>query len=249
MRDFPPAGGASREDFCLLNSLHGYLYIDMKVTKSILILSLGAMIMVSCPMQMQAQTVDGLSIKPPDSAEAERVRIWVPVETTNGCRVKINIMDTTGDTVRHLINWLAAPGYYNFYWDKRDDSGLRVEPGIYPYVIEDCGKKKRRRDVEVQFSHWELSSKISPLDKERPFWFELELLDDSALVTVQYFTHNDRLMDSPVVDSLMDRGKYQFDWASSRRARRGNFIIKVTIDDYLYMREVTYLPENKRRKK
>ncbi len=220
----------------------------MKVIKSEFILGLLTATVVLCPTVSQAQTVSGLSVKPPDSAEAERVRIWVPVETTSKCRHQINIMDSTGDTVRHLIDWLPSPGYYNFYWDKRDDSGLRVEPGFYPYVIENCGGEKRRRKVEALFSHWEVSSVFSPFDTANPFRIELELLDDSALVSIEYFTHNNRLLASPVVDSLCNRGQHMFDWSGGKRARRGNHIIKVSVNDYLYMREVTYFPENKRRR-
>ncbi|MBU8934054.1 MAG: hypothetical protein KOO62_08595 [candidate division Zixibacteria bacterium] len=214
----------------------------MKLIKTICMLGLLVAMVALYSSDLLAQTVSGLSIKPPDSAEAERVRIWVPIETTSRCRTQINIMDSAGDTVRHLINYLPKPGYYNFYWDKRDDSGHRVEAGIYPYVIENCGGEKRRREVEARFSRWELASVFTPLDTARPFWIELELLEDSALVSVRYFTHNDRLLDSLVVDSLLNRGKHEFDWSSSRRARRGNYIIKVSIGDYQYIREVTHIP-------
>ncbi len=38
---------------------------------------------------------------PADSAEADRVRIWVPVERT-ACQTRINIVTAEGDTVRHF---------------------------------------------------------------------------------------------------------------------------------------------------
>ena len=194
------------------------------------------------PTILLAQTSSEMSTPPPDSAEAERVRIWVPVETKSRCRIRINIMDSTGDTVRHLIDFLPKPGYYNFYWDKRDDFGQYVPPGTYPYVIEDCGKHKRQRKVEARYSRWELASTIAPPDSAYPFRIEFELHEDSVRCSLRYFLHNGRQLDSAFVDSLLNKGAHKFDWNFIRKIRRGNYIIKLMIGDYLYIREVTYLP-------
>ncbi|RME32190.1 MAG: hypothetical protein D6800_00015, partial [Candidatus Zixiibacteriota bacterium] len=68
-------------------------------------------------------------VLPLDSAEARQVRIWVPVAHRNPCAVTIAIMNRQGDTLRHFVTALMRRGYYNFYWDKKDDSGRFVSPG------------------------------------------------------------------------------------------------------------------------
>ncbi|MEA2031743.1 MAG: FlgD immunoglobulin-like domain containing protein [candidate division Zixibacteria bacterium] len=208
--------------------------------KHLIIPSLFILVMGLLPTVLLSQTIDGLSIRPPDSVEAERVRIWVPVEKTSRCRVRINIMDSTGDTVRHFVNFLPNPGYYNFYWDKKDDSGRRVPAGTYPYVIEDCGDHKRRREVIAKYSRWEEISTIVPPDSAHPFRIELELDEDSARCSLRYYTHREYQIDSLFVDSLLNKGKYQFNWNPSWKIRPGNYIIKLMIGNYVYVRKVTY---------
>lgn len=177
------------------------------MAKLILILGLGFLI---SPSAAAEQTLKQKMTPPADSVEREKVRIWVPVERANSCRLTINILDDTGQVVRHLIDYVAPGGYYNFYWNKRDDSGRYVEPGIYNYQIDDCGKKKKG-EVEAQYIKWERESRVE--FEQDTSGFILELLDDSAAVKVEWYNMKNRLMARLYLDDEMSKGTYHFNWS------------------------------------
>jgi len=206
-----------------------------------IILSITVLFIVTC-LNLSAQTVSGLSVPPEDSVDAERVRIWIPLETTGKCRLDVTIFDKTGEPVRNLINFLAAPKYYNFYWDKRDDSGRFVPPGIYPYTITYCGGDKRERELTVQYSKWEKAVDFVPIDSSNVFDISFKILDDSVPTSIIICNRVGIPNDTLLLDSLLNKGDYRFEWNPEKKIRRGNYMIKVLLGDYLYKREVTYLP-------
>lgn len=110
-------------------------YMKFFLTFSIILLS------ISKPATA-GQTLIEIMTPPVDSADRENLRIWVPIERGSRCRLKIDILDDSNQVVRHLVNLLAGPGYHNFFWDKKDDSGFFVDSGTYTYLVDDCGKKK-----------------------------------------------------------------------------------------------------------
>ena len=193
-------------------------------------------------INISAQTVEGLSTPPEDSLDAQRVRIWIPVETTGKCRLDIKIFNKTGEQVRHLINFLASPGYYNFYWDKKDNSDKFVPAGIYPYTVTYCGGKKMRRELTAEFSKWEKAVKFSPLDTSNVFELAFNVLEDTVPTSIIICNRRGVAMDTLLLDSLLNKGDYNFEWTPDTKIRRGNYMIKVLLGDYLYIREVTYLP-------
>lgn len=193
-------------------------------------------------VNLSAQTVDGLSTPPEDAVDAERVRIWIPVETTGKCRLDITIFNKSGKPVRHLINFLAKPGYYNFYWDKKDNSDNFVPPGLYPYTIKYCGGKTRKRELTVQYSKWEKAVIFAPLDTSKVFDIGFKILEDSVPTSIFICYRKGNPLDTVLMDSLLDKGDYRFEWSPDKKIRRGNYMIKVILGNYLYKREVTYLP-------
>ena len=188
-----------------------------------------------------AQTISGLQTRPLDEAEAERVRIWVPVELRGRCRVVIDIADSSGTVVRHLVNYLAPEGYHNFYWDKRDDSGRIVPAGDYTYLLDNCGSKKSGL-LLARYSKWEAASRFEPLDPGDPFRVVMDLSEDSAQVTIEICNQRGRPMDSLVVDSLFNAGQHELRYDPTGYLRRGNYQIRITIGEHVMIREVTYLP-------
>ncbi len=188
-----------------------------------------------------SQTLSGLSRPPQDSAEAERVRIWIPVERDSKCRVDIKIVDDSGRVVRHLLNYRPSRGYYNYYWDKRDDSGKRVPPGTYYSMVDNCGNI-RRRPIEARYGEWEKASRIVLPDTARPFLVRFELLEDSADVSVRILSQRGHQVDSVFVDSIFNKGQHEIEWQPPPSFRHGNYMIEVTIGEYVYVREVSYLP-------
>ena len=49
--------------------------------------------------------------------------------------VELEVRTLTGGLVRHLVEGLAAPGFYSTSWDGRDARGQRVASGMYYYVL------------------------------------------------------------------------------------------------------------------
>ena len=174
-----------------------------------------------------------------DSAEAERVRIWLPIERQSRCRVTIDILNDSNRVIRHLVDRLMSHGYYNFYWDKKDDSGRFVKTGEYAYLVNDCGQKSYGQ-VAAKFKKWEVASRVYPPEETWSSKIRFELLEDSALVSIHLYNRRDRLVDSPVVDSLMNKGKYEFEWTPPETVTRGIYTLKLTIGDFTHSVEIRY---------
>jgi len=213
----------------------------MRILRNILLLIIGLGTLGWYSTAPAAQTISGLKTRPLDDAEAERVRIWFPVELRGKCRVTIDIADSTGTVVRHLVNYLAPKGYHNFYWDKRDDSGRIVPAGDYTYLLDNCGSKRTGLLV-ARYSKWEAASRFEPLDPDDPFRIKMALSEDSALVTIEICNQRGRPMDSLMVDSLFSTGQHELQYDPTGYLRRGNYQIRITIGEYVMIREVTYLP-------
>ena len=180
-----------------------------------------------------------LTTPPADSAEAERVRIWVPVEQRSRCHVTIDILNDSNRVIRHLVDRSMSRGYYNFYWDKKDDSGKFIEQGEYAYQLKVSGRKSYGQ-VAAEFKKWEIASRVYPPEEIWSTNIRFELLEDSALVSIHIYNRRDRLVDSPVVDSLMNRGKYEFEWPPAENIPRGFYPLKLSIGEFTHIVEIGY---------
>lgn len=192
----------------------------------------------------QTQSVRELMLVPPDSAEAERVRIWIPQEHTNRCRVVIDILDSSGQVIRHLVNQLLSQGYYNLYWDKKDDGGKYVDSGIYRFSVNDCGGNKHG-EVEAKFKKWEILSRIMPFDTARAGRVDIDLLADSALVSIVIKFRTGKIADAPITDSLFMSGHHRFNWSPAPLTRPGRYFMTIRVGDF----EKTYQFMYRRKKK
>lgn len=183
-----------------------------------------------------AASTDDLSLlsRPPqDSAEAEAVRIWLPVERSNHCRVTIEIHDRKGDLVRSLLDQLLGPGYYNFYWDKKDDSGRYVTPGRYRYRVNNCGKHDGgiltaryhpdERRLIVHDNHRDSSGTVC-----------YEILDDTVFASMVVYSLRGHVMDTLFVDSLLTRGEREVRWQPSRRVSPGLYRLEITAGAFVH---------------
>ncbi len=191
------------------------------------------------PAMASERSFEGLTTPPADSAEAERVRIWLPIERQSRCRVTIDILNDSNRVIRHLVDRLMSPSYYNYYWDKMDDSGSFVEPGKYVYIANDCGKKSYG-EVTARFKKWEAASRLFPPQDRWSRKIGFELLEDSATVTIRIFDHRGKLVDEPVVDSLMNKGKYEFEWGPAPDIPRGFYTFQLIIGDFMYSAFIGY---------
>ncbi len=207
-----------------------------------LLIGLGMIICAAGFSTGAAQTMRGLQRIPPDTAEARRVRIWVPQEMQGACRLTVDIYNDSGQVIRHLVNALIQPSYYNFYWDKRDDSGHRVPPGEYLWKSDLCGRT-RDGTVEAVYNRWEEISDVEPYDPDSPFVFTLVLEEDSIPVSIRVKDYRDIQRDSVTVDTLLNEGVHTWHYEPGRRLREGNnYLIHIEVGEHTYYREVTYLP-------
>jgi len=73
-------------------------------------------------------------------------RFWdrLNVSPNTTISTKVEIFRITGEPsglkIRTLVSKNLKPGWYNFYWNGRDDAGVRVLPGMYAYKLSFAGK-------------------------------------------------------------------------------------------------------------
>ncbi|HWR82570.1 MAG TPA: hypothetical protein VN285_04650 [Candidatus Deferrimicrobium sp.] len=201
--------------------------------------ALTALILFATAENCLAQT--DITVPPLDSAEAARVRIWVPVSHQNGCRMTITILNDSGRVVRHLLDRLVSAGFFNYYWDKKDDTGGFVQAGEYTYLVDDCGTK-RQGIVTAQFREWERDSRVQLLSQYGTVKVELELFRDSALVSLDVYNRRGNRVAGPIADSLMLHGRHELEWRPPKSALRGRYLLKLTVGDFAHTIEVNYRP-------
>jgi hypothetical protein len=178
------------------------------------------------------QSMGELSTPPFDTIDAERVRLWIPIERSHNCRVNINILDSLDQVVRSLLNRPLSGGYYNFYWNKQDDYGRFVKPGHYKYVVDNCGARLSG-DLEVYLHPNELTSRVDHVDSiPDKVWLTIE--DDSVLVSITITNKRGRMIDQSIVDSLMAPGRHELKWIPKSIGYTGVYLIQVNVGGYTH---------------
>lgn len=214
----------------------------MSGTRTIILVGLILAVLLSLAITGSTQTIEGLQTPPTDTAEAQRLRIWAAAEGTARCRMVIEILNDSNQIIRNLVNFLAPPGYYNFYWDKRDDSGARVPEGRYRARTNHCGKIGWET-LTAQYTKWEILSDLGPYDTAAPFDISLILTGDSIPISVELLRGPAQVIDTMLSDTLLNAGTHRITYVPvPNKIWRGNYVIRVMVGDYEYRREVTYLP-------
>jgi hypothetical protein len=177
---------------------------------------------------------------PLDAEDAQRVRIWIGLERVQTCRTTCVIVDMAGDTVRHLFSTPLSPGYYNVYWDKKDDSDRWVEPGKYRYFLHDCMWDKSGT-LQAVYKQWERRSTMAVVqDKDRTQYIRLELLDDSARVTLAFLDRDGDTAAAPIRDSIMSAGVHEIRPDSTSGLKRGKYEVRLRVGDFVHDGEFRY---------
>ena len=168
------------------------------------------------------QTLKEIMTPPADSVDRESLRIWVPVERGSRCRLTVDILDDSSQVVRHLVNYLAGRGYHNFYWDKKDDSGVFVDSGTYKYQIDDCGNKKRGQ-IRVTYTgiRIEIQSALG--------LFVQEVRGKSTNLRIEWLSVTDSLL-STVLDTTLKDGRHKFSLPDYKREHSDDYIQLIRID-------------------
>ena len=179
---------------------------------------------------------------PADSAEARRLRIWLGIERTSNCRVEVQIADSSGQVVRHLLSRLMGNGFYNIYWDKRTDSGRYAAPGNYVVKIDDCGTTKEST-VEAVYRPFENLTEltVTKVDSSLQIGFFSEI--DSVDISFQVFTLAGDRVATVVADTLMSAGGHILPLIVDNPLGSGRYWLRLYINEG-FVREVefTYVP-------
>ncbi|MBD3403766.1 hypothetical protein GF420_12780 [candidate division GN15 bacterium] len=188
------------------------------------------------------QTYEELIVPPKDPEEAQRVRVWLDLRRQANCRVTVDVLDSRGRVLRHLMDRLMRAGYYNLYWDKRDDSGRYVPSGEYTVLINDCGNPTYTK-VEAAYRPWEAESGLSVTGEPSKPKFEISLTQDSALVSLAVTTVKDDTVAVVLADSLMMAGTAEIPFAPDKRTSRGAYVVKLSINGgFVREQRFQYLP-------
>lgn len=81
--------------------------------------------------------------RPNPFSQSTTIRFALPVAS----RVRLDIFDTQGRRVRTLADGQWAAGYQNVDWDKRNESGGIVRPGVYLYRLTAGGYRAQKKMV------------------------------------------------------------------------------------------------------
>ena len=194
----------------------------------------GVLLVLAQPLSAQeraTQSLQDLLSPPADTVDAENVRIWLPKERKNTCRVTIDILNDSGEVVRHLLSELLHWGYYNFYWDKKDDSGRFVPEGEYRYTIDNCGTE-RKGHVKVTYRKGEDLFNVYQEVPDSRGLIPFDILKDSTSVSMMVVSPSGRIVDTIAVDSLMNTGHYEVQWVPAGPSGPGMLKFKMTVGDF-----------------
>lgn len=191
-----------------------------------------------------ARDLSALFTPPVDTADAERVRIWLPLERTTVCRASVVLFDSTGGLIRTLIDTLLPGGYLNLYWDKRDDSGHYVPAGTYYYRVRDC-QAKFNGELTALYLPGERESYLVWLGSDSAAHFDYGLSRDSLKVSMAVFNKRGRQIGEIFRDSLYQAGNYRLTWAPPP-AYAGDFVLVMTVGEYRRTQPFTVPPSPRR---
>ena len=181
-----------------------------------------------------AQSFRDVSRIPPDSMNAETMRIWIPV-TMRQAMVTVTLFDGNEKLVRNLLKASMIKGYYNIYWDKKDDSGNFVEPGDYFYALNIAGQIERK-PISVAYQPGENCVNIRTANADS---MRVDFSIDCAETPVSFELYDirDRLKDIPIKDSVFTKGRHSWQWQPSDSVYYGKFTLQIKSGEF-----VNYLP-------
>ncbi len=218
------------------------------MTKSLKIISICLIVsLLPAIIFAQGPPWERLKTPPVDTEDAQNVRIWIGLERKGRCRVTVNIVNSQADTVKHFLKATMGGGYFNYYWDKKDDSGNFVPEGNYRYVLKDCDRIKDHYKLKVQYKPWERESIISTVNLKKNGIIEIDLLKDSALVNLIIENVRGIVIDTTIVDSIMNTGHHEIVWPRSKKPS-GKYTARLTVGDYQQVAVFSYKKPKKKPK-
>jgi len=211
--------------------------IDMNVTLKTIV------IIILCSSALWAQTndVDYISeimVIPTDTAAAQDLRIWVPIEKGQRTEIKIDIFDSKHRLVRQFFDWKLPMGYHNFYWDKINDSGNFVSEGQYQYRITyPYGQSLRTDILKVYYKDGERDFQFKLISDVNAPGVSIKCLNDSSILTLEILDKREKQLKAFFKDSIFTLGEHSFLIKPEDSLMRGQFFFKMTSKDFIYKRE------------
>lgn len=174
-----------------------------------------------------------LSRPPHDSVQARDTRIWFGPQYQGKCRTQIEILDTTKTVVRHITDEMLGKGYYNLYWDKKDDSGRFVTRGLYYYRITSGCMPELLRKLWASYRPFErvVQLRVDTTDLDAAATI---VVDTPAVrLSLDVFGLHGQLVDSLCPDTVLHAGSHRIVWRPSFHAALGEYYLRMKVEDYI----------------
>ena len=214
------------------------------------------------------QTLEEIMTPPVDSFDRARLHIPVFVEGDDSCQLTIDILGDSATILRHLVDFKAAPGKYNFYWNKKTDlnpnqfTGQYAFEGEYEYVVSVCGiKTSGVLLVDTKIPEYQIQVTIMSSIAT----FETKAIEDTLRITVNWYAmkndynpqeniHKDdsvaigRMLNwheyvdqlIAVVDTLLTKGTHILVLASNKKGLSRNVHIDESVPEGKYLEEIIF---------
>jgi len=209
---------------------------------------------IGVPMSSHAMTTTDewgkLNKIPEDSVQQKNLRVWLAQEQIAPCTLLVDIYNDQDSLVRHFLEMSIRPGYFNIYWDKKDDNDNYVPEGNYTYKVNDCGGNRTGK-LTVQYKKWERDSFCRFTDSFQPLIVFFGLLEDSAVVNLEIYNYRGILIKTPIKDALLSKGEFRFEFNFGDKLGRIISTAILYIDDFIYKKVLKTKNEllNKRNQK
>ena len=184
------------------------------------------------PRLSSAQSFHDLRQIPRDTLTAQQSKIWIPVEFKS-CSVTVKILDNENNLIRNLVSQKLYQGYYNIYWDKKNDSGLFVTDTSYKIALIACDHRKIY-PIEVTYQKGENAALITAGTDDKTPALQVDFLIDSVIASLEIYNRRDILVDSIFSDSIYNNGLVTIPWNPSPRIPSGNYFYKLTLNGYAH---------------
>lgn len=175
---------------------------------------------------------------PVDTSDAQDVRIWFQLKHEAVCRVEVSIFDTASHRYRSLVQKPLGRGYYNLYWDKRDDSGRWAPPGRYVYLVNTACDDPITGGLKVKYKKWERAVRLVPDSASDSASATLEIDSSHVPVTLRVMTPDGVVMDTLCSDSLFSRGRHRVVWRPKTEVALGEYYLRLNAKDYVTQEKI-----------
>ncbi len=178
-----------------------------------------------------AQTFKELQVIPFDTTNAFEMKIWFPVRAAH-CKVRLRVFDSKMKLVRSFLeNRKIKNGYYNIYWDEKDDSGNFVAEGNYQVATVSCDYK-RLEPIKVKYRNGENAILTSVGEDLKNLSLDIRLLQDSLHLSLDIMNRRLIKVDSLFTDSLVVGESCTLHWIPDKLKPTGNYFYKLKVNDF-----------------